>query len=243
MVNVLSESWETYTENMKLVLLFSIPFIIAFAIPLLAPLPTYVAAGGTFLRSASVFISPNLLSFVVVIISMLFSLLFLSFAFVAISLIVKARKTHVNIGKRVLKEIEKYIGKVFAVLLVYSLILIAVNILGYMFNVSAAITAIVGFFGFAIIFYVPSAVVVDNKRVSRALNDSIRLMLHAPQYYLLWLVLLTIAISVVDEVFILIAGTAWAGYITLVVTSVFILPYFVILQAESYMKRFALLTH
>ena len=243
MGNVLSDAWETYTENWKLVLLFSIPFIIAFAIPLLAPLPTYVAAGGTFLRSASVFISPNLVSLAIVIIAMVFSLLFLSFAFVAISMIVKSRKTHVNIGKRMMQEIEKYIGKVFAVLLVYSLILMAVNILGYLANVQAEATAIFGFFGFALIFYVPSAVVVDNKRVGRALRDSVRLVTHAPQYYLLWLVLLVASISIADTVFIAVAGTALAGYITLIVTSVLILPYFVILQAESYMKRFALLTH
>lgn len=243
MGNVLSDSWETYAENWKLVLLFSIPFIIAFAIPLFAPLPTYVTAGGTFLRSASVFISPDFLSFVVVVIAMVFSLLFLSFAFVAISLIVKARKTHVNIGKRVMQGIERHIGKVFAVLLVYSLILIAINILGYMINAQALATALFGFFGFALIFYVPSAIVVDNKRIGRAIRDSVRLVVHAPQYYLLWLVLLTAAISVVDTLSIAVVGTALAGYVTLVITSVLILPYFVILQSESYMKRFALLTH
>lgn len=243
MGNVLNDAWETYSENLRLVLLFSIPFIIAFAIPLLAPLPTYVTAGGTFLRSASVFISPNLVSIAIVVIAMIFSLLFLSFAFVGISLVVKARKTHVNVGKRVIQEIEKYIGKVFAVLLLYSLILIIVNLLGYMINQQALVTAIVGFFGFAIIFYVPSAIVVDNRRVGRAIRDSVRLVLHAPQYYLLWLVLLAIAISVADALFIALLGTAWSGYVTLVVTSIFILPYFVILQAELYMKRFALLTH
>ncbi len=243
MGNVLSDAWETYTENLRLVLIFSIPFIIAFAIPLFAPLPTYVAAGGTFLRSASVFIAPNLVSFAVVIIAMVFSLLFLSFAFVAISLIVKSRKTHVNIGRRVIQEIEKYIGRVFAVLLVYALVLIALNILGYMLGLSAVLTALFGFFGFAVIFYVPSAIVVDNKRLGRALRDSVSLVLHAPQYYLLWVFLLAIAISIADALFIAVAGTVYSGYITLIVTSVFILPYFVILQAESYMKRFALLTH
>ncbi len=243
MASAINDAWKTYTENMRLVLLFSIPFIIAFAIPLLAPLPTYVTAGGTFLRSASVFISPNLASIAIVIIAMVFSLLFLSFAFVAISLIVRSRKTHVSIGKRVFQEIEKFIGRVFAVLLAYALILIAANILGYMIGYSALVTALVGFFGFAIIFYVPSAIVVDNKKIGRALKDSVKLVMHAPHYYIVWLLLLTVAISIVDAIFILVFGTVWAGYVTLVVTSVFILPYFVILQAEYYMKRFALLTH
>ena len=242
MSNVLSDAWETYTENMKLVLLFSIPFIIAFAIPLLAPLPTFVTAGGTFLRTASIFVNPNVVSLAIVIIAMVFSLLFLSFAFVAISLVVKSRKTHVGIGKRVIQEIEKYIGKVFATLLVYSLILLAVNVLFYSSGLGPAITAVVGFIGFAIIFYVPSAIVVDNKRIGRAVRDSVRLVLRAPQFYVLWLVLLAVVISVADFFFIAIAGI-WASYIVLIVTSVVVLPYFVILQAESYMKRFSLLSH
>ena len=243
MSNVLADAWVTYSENLKLVLLFSIPFIIAFAIPLLAPLPTFVTAGGTFLRTASIFVNPNVISLAIIIIAMVFSLLFLSFAFVAISLIVKSRKTHVGIGKRVIREIEKSIGKVFAVLLVYSLILLAVNVLTYTSGLGAAATAIAGFLGFAIIFYVPSAIVVDNKRIGRAVRDSVRLVLHAPQFYLVWLILLAVVISVVDFVFIAITGTVWSSYIVLIITSVIILPYFVILQAESYMKRFALLTH
>ena len=227
MGNVLSDSWETYSENMKLVLVFSIPFIIAFAIPLIAPLPTFVTAGGTFLRTASVFVNPSLLGLVVVAVAMVFSLLFISFAFVGISLIVRSRKTHVATGRRAIKEIEKSIGKVFAVLLAYAIMLVIANILGYMAGFGPQVTALAGFFGFAVIFYAPSAIVVDNKRIGRAVRESISLVARAPQYYLLWLVLLTIAITAVDALFIAIAGTVWSSYIVLVVTSVFVLPYFV----------------
>ncbi|MCL5419797.1 MAG: hypothetical protein M1354_02865 [Candidatus Marsarchaeota archaeon] len=243
MGNVLADAYETYSENLRLVLVFSIPFIIAFAIPLLAPLPTFIAAGGTFLRTASIFVNPDLVGLAVIVASMIFSLLFLSLAFVGISLIVRARKTHVAVGKRALKDIEKYVGRVFAVLLAYALLLLAANILGYMAGVQGPATALAGFFGFAVIFYVPSAIVVDNKRIGRAVRDSVRLVLHAPQYYLLWLFLLAAVITLADAFFIFVAGTAWSGFIVLIATSVLILPYFVILQAESYMKRFALLTH
>src|SRR5208283_1280520 len=101
MSNILKDSWETYSNNIRLVLLFSIPFIIAFLIPLLAPLPTYVSSGAIFLRSASIFQNINAIGVSIIILSLFLSLLFLSFAFVAISLIVKGARTYTRHPKAV----------------------------------------------------------------------------------------------------------------------------------------------
>ncbi len=243
MGSALADAYETYKDNLKLVLLFSIPFIIAFLIPLLAPLPTYVSVGGIFLRSASTFINLNSTGVVVIVLSVFVSLLFLSFAFVAISLIVKSERTHVRVKGSVLKDIEKYTAKVFVVLLTYEFILIIVSILSYYTSYETLITALVGFFGFMLIFYAPSAIVVDNKRVLRAIGDSIRLVIAEPIYFVQWLVLLFVILSIIDFIAIALTGTLISSYVVLVVSSLFVLPYFVILQAESYMKRFPLLKH
>ena len=244
MAGVLQESYEVYREKLSLALIFSIPFIIAFAIPLLAPLPTYITAGAIFLRSASVFVNGNisLLGLVVITISTIFSLLFLSFAFVLISLLVKSKRTHSKVGLRAFKNIETYIGRVFAIFLLYTIAIVFANIIGYFIGISALLTGIVGFFLFALLFYAPSAVVVDDKRLLRAVRDSARLVVHEPQYFLMWLVLITVLISVVDAVCIFIFSN-WAVYVVLVLNSLFIVPYFVIFQAEAYMDRFRLLRH
>ena len=241
MAGVLNDSLETYAANLKLILLFSIPFIIAFLIPLFAPLPTFISAGGIFLRTASIFINLNVVSLIAIVIPIFVSLLFLSFAFVAISLIVKANRTHVRTAKSVLKGIEKYTAKVFLVWLVFEFILIIVNIIGYFLNIQAALTAIVGFVIFMLIFYAPSAIVVDNKRIARAIKDSARLVLHEPQYFLMWIFLLLIVLSVIDAFAIGITGTLASRYIVLIISSIFVLPYFVIFQAEAYMKRFSII--
>ncbi len=245
MPGLLQDAYEVYTENTKLVLLFSIPFAIAFAIPLVAHLFTYVTLGGTFLSTAGTFNGIDVPSMVIIVVSTIFSLLFLSFAFVAISMIVKSRKTHVSIGKRALMEIEKHIGKVFAVLLLYSFILLAINLLSYAFapGLAAGITALFGFIIGAITFYAPSAIVIDNKRVLRSIGDSVRLVVHTPQYYLLWITLLTLVISLLDVIAIAVFGTVLSGYVTLILISIFVLPYFVILQTEAYMRKFPLLVH
>lgn len=248
MGNVLADSFETYSSNLKLILLFSIPFLIAFLIPRFAPIPSYISVGAIFLRTASIFINLNAVGVAVIVVAIFFSLLFISFAFVAISLIVKARRTHVGTQKRVMQGIEKYTGRVFLVFLAYTFVLLLSSIIGYYLGHEAALTAIVGFIGFIFIFYAPTAIVIDNKRIGRAVIDSAKLMSSAPQYFLIWLALIVVVIAFLDGIFIAALGSSAAGivasrYILLVLNSLFVLPYFVILQAEAYMKKFPLLRH
>ncbi len=243
MSTVLEDAWETYTKNIKLVLLFSIPFIIAFLIPLLAPLPTYISSGAIFLRSASIFLNINALGLAVIVVSSFISLLFLSFAFVAISLMVKAERTFTKHLASAIRGIEKYTARVFVVLLAYAFILVLVNILGYFLGIETVLTPVVGFFLFMAIFYAPTAIVIDNKSIGQALNRSLELIGERPQYFLLWVVSLVLVVSVVDFVVIHATGTLLSSYIMLVLNSLFILPYFVIFQAEAYMRRFSILKH
>lgn len=245
MTGVISDSFETYQENIKLILVYSIFFIIAFAIPLLAPLPTYITGGAIFLRSASIFVNGNLslVSITVITAATIFSLLFLSFAFVEISLIVKAKKTRTKIGLRAFKNIEVYMGRVFSILLAYTILVLLVNVFGYSIGMSAQITAIIGFVLGALLFYAPSATVVDDKKAWRAVKDSTRLVFAEPQYFIIWLVLITVVVSVVDYICIHMFSTPLSAYIVLVLVSLFILPYFVIFQSEAYMLRFKLLKH
>jgi len=245
MSGVIQESFEVYREKINLAIIFSIPFIIAFAIPLIAPLPTYISAGAIFLRSASVFANGNInfIGLAVITLSTIFSLLFLSFAFVLISILVKSKRTHSSVGLRVFRNIESNISKVFVIFLMYAIILIIANVVGFALGISALLTAVVGFFLFALIFYAPSAVVVDDKRILRALQDSARLVVHEPQYFIIWLILITVIVSLLDFACIVLFGNIWSRYIALILSSLFIVPYFVIFQAEAYMDRFRLLRH
>ena len=241
MGNILADTYETFAENIRLVLIFSIPFIIAFIIPLLAPLPTYVSMGGIFLRSASIFTNLDFYSIAVILLAFFFSLLFISFAFVAISLIVKSRKTRLKIGQRALRSIEKYTGRVFILFIIYAIIITIANIIGYYLGIETFLTGIVGFLGFIPFFYAPSAVVVDEQKILRSMKNSIKLVANSPQYFILWFLLITISISIVSLVFMPLGIIS--EYIVLIVSSLIILPYFVIFQAEAYMKRFAILKH
>lgn len=243
MPNIIVDAWNTYVENIRLVLLFSIPFMIALLIPLLAPLPTYITSGAIFLRSASIFVNISALGMAVLVAATLFSLLFLSFAFVAISLIVKAARTHTKHTRKVLEGIELYTGRVFMVLVLYAFVLTIVNVLSYYSNTQEITTPVVGFLLFFAVFYAPAAIVLDNRKVVPALVQSARMVVKNPAYFLLWIVLVAIVLTVLDFIAIGIFGTLASRYVLLAVNALFVLPYFVILQAEAYMRRYALLKH
>ena len=241
MASVLSDSWQDYTENIKLVLLFSIPFLISFLIPLLAPLPTFVDEGAIFLRSASIFTNINAIGLAVILISSLISLLFLSFAIVAISLIVKAKKTHTQNTGNVIRGIEKYTAKAFVVLLAYALILMVVDISSYYFGLQGIATPILGFILFIFVFYAPVAIVVDNKKILAAIRQSVELVISEPANFAIWLALIVVILTALDFVSIHVFGTFYSTYVVLVINSLLVMPYFILFQAEAYMRRFPVL--
>jgi MFS family permease len=243
MGNVIEDSWDTYKTHINLVLLFSIPFVISLIIPLLAPLPTYTSIGGIFLRTTSIFSNADPIVIAVIIVSLFLSLLFISFAFVAISLIVKAKRTKTKNPRHVLWGIEKHTSRVFVILLLYFLMILIANIIGYFMGIQAFLTGLVGFAAFFLMFFAPTAVVIDDKRVVRALKDGFRITMEWPRYFIIWLAMMFLAVSALDYAIIALAGNVLSSYIVLVLSSLFVLPYFVIFQAEAYMKRFHLLRH
>lgn len=166
-------SLETYRKNARLILLFSLSFLIAFAIPILAAFPTFNDAGAILIRTSSLFyfnLTP--LSASVIIIASIFSLLFLSFAIVSINVIVKHSRMHVRVSAEVLKGIEKYTGRIFAVLGLFTLAIFASEVLTYGIKPVGLITAIVGLALTPFVFYAPASIVMEDSRIGRAMKRS-----------------------------------------------------------------------
>ncbi len=241
MTNVLAYAFETYTGKLGLLLLFSISFVIALLIPIFATLPTFTAIGGIFVRSASIFVNLGAIGAAVIIASTLFSLLFLSFAIVSINVIVKHSRTHLRVRHEVMDGLEKYTGRVFIVLLFYTAIVMAANILSYGTGASGAVTAVVGLLFTPLFFYAAPSIVIDESGIWHSMKASAMFFFKRFDYFLLWLAISIVVISVFDVVFITASGTLVSRYAMLVFDSLFILPFLVVLQSQMYMKRFALL--
>ena len=239
--NVLRYSVEVYAKHLPLILLFSLSFIIAFLIPLFASFPTYNDLGGIFLRLTSVFSNLTVVSASVIIFATLFSLLFLSFAIVAINTIVKHSRTGTRIRKEVRDGLEKYTAKVFVVLLLYTVIVTLFNLLCFIYGLTPAIAAVIAIVLIPFFFYAPAAIVIDEKNIPRSLRLSAGFFVKRFDYALLWFVLAIVAVTVFDFLFIIVGGNVASSYALLVFNSLFIMPFLIVLQSQSYMSRFSLL--
>ncbi len=239
--NILAYAYETYVQNIKYILLFSLSFVIASIIPIFAAFPTYNDIGAIFIRTASVYSNFNLLDISVIVASTLFSLLFLSFAVVAITTIIKHKRTSTRITAEIIKGLEKYTGRVFAIMILFTLILMAVDVLSYPTHYSGPLTAIIGLVLTPFLIYAPYSIVIDENRIGRAIGASARFFSKRFDYFLIWLLTSVILLSAVDLIFIMVGGTMASRYLVLVVDSLFVLPFLVVLQAEMYMRRFAML--
>lgn len=232
---------DTYLSNIRLILLFSIAFVIAFLIPVFASFPTYNDAGAIFIRTASLFVNLNMFNTVVIVVAVLFSLLFLSFAVVAINVVVKHSRTHTRIRKEVMDGLERYTAKVFAVLLIATIIVLVVNVASYSKGYSQIMTAVAGLAITPFLFYAPASMVIDDNRIPRAIMSSLRFFVSRFDYFVLWLLIAVALLTLFDFIFIAVGGPLMSRYYMLAFDSIFILPFLVLLQSELYMKRFRLL--
>ena len=252
---VIQHSIEAFGKNAKLVLFFSVPFLLAFAIPLLSPMPTYVSIGATFLRTGSMFIDLTYFDVGLIFVSSLASLFLISFALVSINLVIKSQRTMTNIRTEVLEGIEKYTMTIFLLYTLTLVLSLAVLLLSHEYQLDDLATPLFSFFVSLLLFYAPAAVVIDDLRPVEALKMSLYMIRRKFLLFVLWLLVGFILLSVIDEVFILLPpvltsimnsfGVAidvtWGRYVVLVLNSMLVMPFLVILQTQSYLTKYTIL--
>ncbi len=237
----LTHSWEAYKSNSRLVILSGISLIIASIIPVFASLPTYDDLGGIFLRTASLYLNLTPFSAAVIIISLLFSLLFLSFASVIMNIIIKHSRTSTKVRQEVMHAVEKYTGRVFVVLLLYAVVVFAVDAALYSTAYASAATAIAALVLAPLIFYAPSSIVIDDYGIIRSMRASAKFFFKRIDYFVAWIVIAVVLLTLLDAVLIPLTGTMVSRYLLLAISSLFVLPFLMLLQGESYISRFGLL--
>ncbi len=211
MRTVFGHAIDTYFSNIYLILLCSIPFIIAFLIPAFASFPTFNDAGSVLLRTSSIFLNLNLFTTAIIVIAVLFSLLFLSFAIVAINIVVKHSRTQTKIKSEVIRGLERYTGRVFTILLIATVIIALANILSYNSGYSGIVTAIVALLITPFLFYAPASVVIDEAKLFRAIRAGTKFFTKRFDYFVAWIVIAIVLMTIFDFVFIFATGTRYPG--------------------------------
>lgn len=239
---VIDHSIEAFKKNAKLVLFFSVPFLLAFAIPLLSPMPTYVSIGATFLRTGSMFIDLTYFDIGLIFMSSLASLFLISFATVSINLVIKSQRTMTNIRTEVIEGIEKYTATIFLLYTVALVLSLAVLLISHEYGVDDLITPLFSFFISLLLFYVPAGLVIDELKLTEAVRMSLYMIKNKFALFVLWLLVGFIMLTVIDILFITLSGyIAWGRYIVLVLNSLIVMPFLIILQTQIYLTKYTIL--
>lgn len=238
-MNFLKHGVAAYLRNFKLMLFFSVPALLALLIPVLSPLPTYTAVGGTFLRTGSV---PELTAFDIALMSISFlaSLFLISFALVSINIVVKSQRTMTQIRKQVILGLEKYVLNVFWIFLTAQLLFLIVGFLAYDWHAQNWLNPLFTLGVSLFLVYTPAALVIDDMRPFRALQASYNSVVRNPGVFLAWLAIAIVSISALELLALAALPHAAAQIVVLVVNSLFIFPFLVVLQAHAYMEKYPL---
>jgi len=228
-----------YLSRLGLIVIFSVPFILAFLVPVLVPAPTYLSLGAVFLRTGSI---PELsiVDLMITIAAYALSMFVIADTIVNINIVVRSKRTLTSIKHEVLTAFGTYATRIFVIYTGILLILIAAQILTYEHPLQSWIYPMIGFGVSFLLFFVPPAVVIDNLDVPTAMRKSGQMALKNPHFVLIWAFVSLLSLSlvtVIGDVFF--AGT-FSGYFVLLANSLVILPFLTVLQTQMYMEKYPL---
>ena len=232
-------AWDFYRKRLGLIVIFSIPFILAFLIPVLVPAPTYLSVGAVFLRTGSI---PELsaLDLLVTALAYALSVFVISDTIVNINIIVRSKRTLTSIKHEVLQAMGSYAMRIFYISTMLLLLIFIAQLVTYenpfqswLFPAATLVLSL-------LLFFVPPAVVIDNSDTPTAIRRSVAMVLRNPHFPLLWTFLSLLLISVLKLVADLLFSAPFSGYFVLLVNSLLILPFMTVLQTQMYMEKYPL---
>ena len=231
-------SWNFYSKKTKIITIFSMLFLIAAVVPLLVALPTYISLGGIYLRTESI---PELsmTDIIVTAVSYLIFLFIISEALVNINLIIKRKRIWKHTPTEIKNSMEKYTIKIFLITTIIQLILLASQLLLFDKPFRGVIYPVISIILYFLTFYIPPAIVIDDSPSMSAVIRSINLSIRKPQLVAVWAVVGFILVSIVKLLSDFISAE-YGGYLSLLVNSLFVLPYLIILQTQMYMEKYPL---
>jgi len=228
-----------YQKRLILILIFSIPFLFAFLIPVLVPAPTYVALGSVFLRTGSL-AELSLFDIVVTAIAYALTVFLIADTVANINLIVRSKRTLTTIKKEVLGAIGTYAARIFYIYTLMLLLLFIVQLLTYENPLQSWIYPLFAFVLSFLLFFVPPAVVIDHSDTPTAIKRSVKMALRIPHMILIWTVFSLVVLSVVKVFADVLFSSPYSGYFVLVINSLFVLPFLIVLQTHMYMEKYPL---
>lgn len=238
---------EAYKLNSKLIIFFSLPFLISF--PLSYLLPNFVSAGGIFLRFASVSKDLGAGEMGLVILAFIISLMLASFAISAINIVVRSQRTLNGLNHNEIEHIEHSTFRLFTLFVLASLIIVASNLLlleayvnvgGSFIPLQPLVGSFIALIVSMAILFAPQAIAIDDASLSQILPHSLGVIKHKPFLFLFFLVFASIVLLGSDAFFLTYAGSS-ARILTLVANALLWVPLLEVLKTQIYLSKYQLI--
>ncbi|MEM4254768.1 MAG: hypothetical protein QXR53_00365 [Candidatus Norongarragalinales archaeon] len=238
---ILLHAVDAYFKNSKLILAFSIPFLISFPLSLL--LPNFVALSGTFLRLGSVKLDLSAADVLVTIIALLISMLFFAFAIASINVVVKSQRTLNRLTSRDVELIEGATFNLFFIFLTAFAAIVGFNLLIAEYGIPQVWGTAFALVVSSIVLFAPQAAVLEETSLSHSVARSVSLIRRKLPYFALFLAVAALLFIINTWLFIEISK-AWpaARFLSLVTQSLVVLPFLEVLKVQIYLSKYSLLS-
>lgn len=242
MIDILKNAIESYTKNIGMILFFSIPFLLSLVLllPPFSPAPVFTALGGYFLRSGSI-PEMTMMDFITIIFSAGISLLFISLAAVAVTLVVKASRTRTRVSAEAMRNLGRYTLTVFGIFV--GIKVLEFLLLSYLLsiNMNELPALLVNFIVSLGLFYIAPAVVLEEKKPVPALVSSFNHIARRPLNFIMWLLVAFIMIYVFSSLsFMMFSDPMMRQGFIILMNSAIVLPFLVVLQAHLYLSKYTI---
>jgi|GEM_PF-380889 len=228
-----------YLRRVAIVALFSIPFLLAVLIANLVAAPTFIAAGGLFIRTGSL-PELSLADMIITIIGYAVAVFVISDTIVNINILVRSRRTMTETTSEMFSAIGKYGSRIFYIITLMLLLQFVVQLALYDNAFKSWVYPLVtGVLWFFFSFSFP-AVVIDNARTADAIACSFSFAMRRPVLVAKWMLIGLALILAAYFVAFLALSPPFSSYLILLLNSIVFLPFLLILQTQIYMEKYPL---
>ena len=238
---IINYTFKSYFSGIKLILFFSLPLLLAFLIPIFVGTPTFIALGSVYLRTGSI---PAITDaeIAVMAFSFLTSLFLISFTIVNINLVIKSQRTGTFVKKDVLDEIGRYTLNVFWIYLTLELVFLIIQLSLSETSYGHILSPLLMLLVSIPVFYAPAALVIDEVRPWRALENSTWMVIRKLPLFILWVALGFIVLSLADVILLAIPGLSEAApYLAMLANSLLLMPFLLVLQTQIYLTKYTII--
>lgn len=242
---VFSHAVRAYGHNIKLISLFSVPFLVAFPLALL--LPNYTAFSGIFLRPDTIGSQATLVELALMLAVVLVSILLYSFSLASVNAVVRAQRTMVTLRNLDFQRVEETTFRIFGVLLLVFFLIFAFSLLMVQFGLfngqaSMALRALFGLIVAMAAIFAPQAIVIDHASVENAIVLSVKMISNKTAYTVGFLAAACVLVALNTQVFIWLGQYAGlAPLLGLAVNALVISPFLEVLKVQIYLSKYTLL--